>query len=189
MNTFSITLNDVNISQTHSRGGHFIEDVAQFDAQFFSISPEEARAMDPQQRLLLESTYEALENAGIPLHILVGQNVGVFVGGSFSEYALHSLRDMETLPVQHLSGTADSILSNRLSHFFGIHGPSLTVDTACSSGLTAFHLACQSLRAGESSQAIVGGSHLILMPEYLVSKSNLRYSIAIPPSCPAALDR
>jgi acyl transferase domain-containing protein len=45
------------------RGGHFIkEDVASFDAAFFSISVEEASSMDPQQRGLLETTFKALEN-------------------------------------------------------------------------------------------------------------------------------
>lgn len=151
-----------------------MQDVTHFDAQFFNITAAEARAMDPQQRILLESAYEALESAGITLDSIYDRKVGTFVGGSFSDYTLHTLRDLETLPVQHMTGTADAILSNRLSYFFGIHGPSLTVDTACSSGLTAFHLACQSLRLGESSEAIVAGSHLNLSPEYLITKSNLK---------------
>ena len=45
------------------RSGHFIEeDIAAFDAPFFSISSSDAAVMDPQQRKLLEHTYKALEN-------------------------------------------------------------------------------------------------------------------------------
>lgn len=159
----------------NAEGAHFIEeDVALFDAPFFNISAQEARSIDPQQRLLLECTYEAFENAGVPKETLVGQNVGVFVGGSFSDYSLHCLRDVDTAPAYEATGTAQSVLSNRLSYYFDLKGPSITVDTACSSTLAALHLACQSLKSGESSQAIVGGSHLNLVPEIFVSMSNLR---------------
>jgi acyl transferase domain-containing protein len=45
------------------RGGNFLkEDIARFDAPFFSITAKEAHAMDPQQRLALELSYEGLEN-------------------------------------------------------------------------------------------------------------------------------
>jgi acyl transferase domain-containing protein len=159
-----------------SEGAHFIqEDIALFDAPFFNISASEARSIDPQQRLLLECTYEALENAGVPKETIIGQNVGVFVGGSFSEYSLFCFRDTDRVPAYEATGTAQSVLSNRLSYYFDLKGPSATVDTACSSGLSALHLACQSLRSGESSQAIVGASHLNLMPDTFISMSNSRY--------------
>jgi acyl transferase domain-containing protein len=47
----------------NNRGGHFItENLATFDAPFFSISSAEAACMDPQQRGLLETTFRALES-------------------------------------------------------------------------------------------------------------------------------
>ena len=130
--------------------------------------------MDPQQRLLLECTYEAFENAGIPFQSLVGQDVGSFIGASESDYQKLMLKDTETMPTFFETGNQAAVQAARLSYFFGLHGPCFTVDTACSSGLTALHLACQSIRAGESKQAIVGSSHLNLLPDWLIAKSNIR---------------
>ncbi|KAL9125409.1 MAG: hypothetical protein Q9217_005385 [Psora testacea] len=50
------------ISSINFKGGHFVKNIAAFDAPFFSITPAEAAVMDPQQRGLLEITYTALEN-------------------------------------------------------------------------------------------------------------------------------
>ena len=48
---------------------HFIEeDIAAFDAPFFSMTPAEAAAVDPQQRGLLETAYRALENGTYRRH-------------------------------------------------------------------------------------------------------------------------
>ncbi len=86
-------------------GGNFLNvDLAAFDAPFFGLTEKEAISMDPQQRLLLECTFEALENAGIPKHTIVGKDVGVFIGGSFPEYESHLFRDSDTIPMHQATG-------------------------------------------------------------------------------------
>jgi 3-oxoacyl-(acyl-carrier-protein) synthase len=80
-------------------------DLKAFDAPFFGFTQQEATSLDPQQRLLLECTFEALESAGVPKHEVVGKNVGVFVGGTFSEYEADLFRDPETIPMHQATGT------------------------------------------------------------------------------------
>lgn len=153
-------------------GGYFLqEDIARFDAPFFNVTNQEAISMDPQQRMLLECSYEALESAGIPKERLAGRNVGVFVGGSFPDYEINNVRDVETIPMYQATGSAPALQSNRISYFFDFRGPSFTVDTACSSSLVALHQAAQSLRSGESSEALVAGCHLNILPDLFVSMS------------------
>jgi len=91
---------------TNARGGNFLtQDLTAFDAPFFGFTQQEAISLDPQQRLLLECTFEALEGAGIPMHQVVGKDVGVFVGGTFSEYEADLFRDSETIPMHQATGT------------------------------------------------------------------------------------
>ncbi len=141
-----------------------LPDVEQFDAGFFGISPREAALMDPQQRLLLELTWEALENAGTRPSSLRGSDTGVFVGISGVDYGMRSLDDLAVMDAHSMTGNTLSIAANRISYVFDLHGPSMAVDTACSSSLVALHQACNSLRLGESSLAIVGGVNLLLHP-------------------------
>ncbi|WP_043724444.1 beta-ketoacyl synthase N-terminal-like domain-containing protein, partial [Kutzneria sp. 744] len=44
--------------KSYTREGGFLHDAADFDADFFGVSPREAVAIDPQQRLLLEVAWE-----------------------------------------------------------------------------------------------------------------------------------
>ncbi|KAK3296553.1 uncharacterized protein B0H64DRAFT_323128 [Chaetomium fimeti] len=150
------------------------QDPRSFDAQFFGIKPLEANAVDPQQRLLLETTYNALEDAGIPLHRARGSRTGVFIGLMTEDYSNIIGRDLQNVPTYFASGTARSIISNRVSYVFDLHGPSMTIDTACSSSLVALHLAVQSLRSGESDCALVGGSNLLLSPEQYIAGTKLK---------------
>ncbi|KAI0552988.1 putative hybrid PKS-NRPS enzyme [Xylaria curta] len=149
------------------------DDVHHFDAAFFNISATEAEAMDPQQRLLLETTYEALEAAGYTLKQMRGSSTSVFVGAMTSDYHDIQARDLDTISRWHATGTSPSILSNRVSYFFDLKGPSMTINTACSSSLVALHQAIQSLRNGDCTTAIVGGVNLLLDPEVYISHSKL----------------
>ena len=164
--------NPSKVGSFNPKGGYFLdEDIARFDAPFFNLSVQEASSMDPQQRLLLECSYEALESAGIPKERLVHRDVGVFVGGNFSDYELNNVRDVETIPMYQATGCAPSLQSNRISYFFDLQGPSITVDTACSSSLVALHYGVQSLRSGESKEALIAGCHLNIVPDFFVSMS------------------
>ncbi|MEW1792168.1 type I polyketide synthase, partial [Streptomyces niveus] len=152
-----------------TRRGGYLDQVDRFDAAFFGISPREAAAMDPQQRLVLELAWEALENAGIVPDSLRGSRTGVYVGAIWDDYAtlLHQ-QGPEHIGRHTVTGLHRSIIANRVSYLLGLHGPSLAVDTGQSSSLVSVHLACESLRRGESEVAIAGGVNLNLVPESTV---------------------
>ncbi|MEL6654977.1 MAG: polyketide synthase, partial [Bacteroidota bacterium] len=158
-----------------SKWGAYIEDVDHFDNEFFNISAEEAERIDPQQRLILELTWEALENAGINPQALSGENIGVYMGVSHSDYERITYRELEGVVGYDGPGLYHSIVANRVSYFFNFTGPSIVVDSACSSSLSALQVAFRALRFGDVEIAIVGGVNLNLTPEETIglSKANL----------------
>ncbi|MEL6554473.1 MAG: SDR family NAD(P)-dependent oxidoreductase [Cyanobacteria bacterium J06621_11] len=160
----------------YTRQGSFIDNIDQFDPQFFGISPREARSLDPQQRLLLETSYTALENAGLPPFDLQGSATGVFIGLSFDDYAQRSVRsgDLSRIDAFSSLGNTRSIAAGRIAYVFGFQGPTMQLDTTCSSSLLAVHLACQSLRNGESNLALAGGVSLMLSPEATIGFCKLK---------------
>ncbi|WP_394849275.1 SDR family NAD(P)-dependent oxidoreductase [Pendulispora brunnea] len=149
------------------KAGLLETDLHAFDAAFFGITPREAVSMDPQQRLLLETSWEAFEDAGVVPSSVAGSRTGVFVGGFTTDNLLvYSNPDNRELVSTH-SATASTLtmLSNRLSYFYDVRGPSVSIDTACSSSLVALHYACQSLWSKESDRALVAGVNAISVPE------------------------
>ncbi|WP_151549409.1 MULTISPECIES: polyketide synthase Pks13 [Corynebacterium] len=151
------------LSKVPTTGG-YLDDIQSFDAEFFGLSPVEAANMDPQQRLTLELTWEALEHAGIPANTLRGTRTGVYMGSSNNDYGMLVSADPNEMHPYALTGTASSIVPNRVSYAFDFHGPSVSVDTACSSSLVAVHQAVRDLRAGEADTAIAGGVNVLAAP-------------------------
>jgi polyketide synthase 13 len=151
------------IGQARTRGG-YVSDIKGFDAEFFALSKMEAENIDPQQRMALELTWEALENARIPASSLRGGSVGVFVGSSTNDYSYLAMMDPTTAHPYAITGTASSIIANRVSYFYDFRGPSVAVDTACSSSLVAAHQGVQALRTGEADVAVVGGVNALVTP-------------------------
>ncbi|MCV7099240.1 type I polyketide synthase [Mycobacterium palustre] len=149
------------VGKTYTRAGGFLGDVAGFDAEFFGISAREAQTMDPQQRLLLEVCWEALETARIDPATLLRSETGVFVGAWSQAYGAGGSDGAEGYG---LTGLSTSVASGRVAYALGLQGPAITLDTACSSSLVSTHLACQSLRDGESALALAGGVTVMTTP-------------------------
>ena len=151
------------VAKARTRGG-YLTDIKGFDAEFFALSKMEADNIDPQQRMALELTWEALEHARIPASSLRGHAVGVFVGSSTNDYSFLSVSDPSTAHPYAITGTASSIIANRVSYFYDFRGPSMAIDTACSSSLVAIHEGVKALRAGEADVVLAGGVNALITP-------------------------
>ncbi|MGO4616292.1 polyketide synthase [Nocardia sp. 2YAB30] len=136
--------------------GGFLTGAADFDPAFFGITPREAVAMDPQQRVALRVAWRALENAGINPGALAGEEVGCYLGVSFTEYGPRGAEVNEHSGYR-VTGAAMAAAAGRISHCLGLTGPSMSVDTACASALSAVHLAANAIRADECEWALAGG--------------------------------
>lgn len=144
-----------------SRNGGFLPEVDRFDAEFFGFSEHEMVRMSPAHRLLFEVTWDAIEDSGTPLEALAGTRTSVFTScvltpdywNSLVERGMH---DLYAVTGAALYGTA----AGRVAHALDLRGPTMAVDAACSGSLLAVHLACASIRSGESEMALVTGVNL-----------------------------
>lgn len=140
--------------------GTVLENADCFDATLFGYSRQEAESMDPQQRLFLQAVWHALEHAGYAPGA-VPHKTGVFASSRMSTYpgreALNVTEVAQVKGLQSLMGNDKDYIATRAAYKLNLHGPALSVQTACSSSLVAVHLACESLRAGESDMAVAGG--------------------------------
>src|ERR1017187_9769215 len=145
------------------RARPIINGIDEFDAALFGFSPRDAELMDPQRRLMLETAWQALEDAGYDPMRYPGA-IGVVAGSNLSSYLLNLHADRELWSglnkfETHLGNDKDS-LATKISYKLNLKGPSFSVQTYCSTSGVAIHLACQSLRAGESDMVLAGGVSL-----------------------------
>ncbi|NSL86223.1 SDR family NAD(P)-dependent oxidoreductase [Chitinophaga sp. Mgbs1] len=153
--------------RSYIKWGGFLKQVDCFDPLFFNISPRNAGLMDPQERLFLETAWACLEDAGYTRRSLeqegYGNRIGVFAGATFNNYQLLMAEAAQQQGKEmYIANSQIYSIANRVSYVMNFTGPSLTVDTACSSSLQALHLACESIRRGESRMALAGGVNLSL---------------------------
>lgn len=146
------------------RAQGWLSHIEKFDYAYFGISKREARRMDPLQRLMLTVASEAVQSAGYHRDDLSGKSVGVFVGSIAPEYASLLAEAGELQDAHAGTGTAVSLIPNRISYYFNWSGPSLAVDTACSSSLVAIDIAAKQMQAGIINWALIGGVNAILCP-------------------------
>jgi acyl transferase domain-containing protein len=150
-----------NFAKNREWYGNFIEGVDRFDRAFFGTNAREMANMDPQQRMLLELAYEAMECYGYTKsHVRSqGDNVGCFIGASFTEYLENAYAHKPT--AYTAPGTIRAFLCGRISYYFGWTGPSEVIDTACSASLVAINRAVMAIRGGECPVALAGGVNII----------------------------
>lgn len=154
------------------RWGCYLEgDIGAFDPGPFGMNDDEAAWVDPQHRLFLEVAWEAFEHAGIPMASLSGSRTGVFAGVYTDDYLLRNRPAPEDVGPYYGLTAMHSTMVGRVAFLWNLQGPSMAVDTACSSSLVATHLACQSLRAGESDLALAGGVQLVQTPEQMLTQA------------------
>ncbi|MEU5227205.1 SDR family NAD(P)-dependent oxidoreductase, partial [Streptomyces toyocaensis] len=157
-----------------TRYGAFLEGIDRFDPLHFGISPREAAAMDPQQRLFLETVWHLLEQGGVTQEVIerrYGRRVGVYVGAAYQMYRADA---SEPVLAALTSSASYNLIANRVSHFFGLEGPSLAVDSMCTSSAMAVHLACADLLRGECELAVAGGVNLTVHEDKYVALSEMQ---------------
>ncbi|WP_213947641.1 polyketide synthase [Luteibacter sp. dw_328] len=145
-----------------------IDDVEQFDAGFFGMSPREAELTDPQQRLFLELCWECLERGG---YVPDAQDVpvGVFGGMHNATYFQKHISGRPDLidklgAFQVMLGNEKDYLATRVAHKLNLTGPAISLNTACSTSLVAIAQAFDALRAGRCGMALAGGSSISCPP-------------------------
>lgn len=159
-----------NLASASIKWGGFLDNIAQFDAAFFNISPREAELMDPQQRLFLQIVWHAIEDAGYATQYLSQVKTGLFVGVFSNDYA--ELLQKNAIEDAYLTtGITHSILANRVSYLLNLQGPSEAIDTACSSSLVAIHRAVLAIQNGDCDMAIVGGVNALLSSSPYIATS------------------
>ncbi|KAG7449473.1 ketoacyl-synt-domain-containing protein [Guyanagaster necrorhizus] len=141
-------------------------DVSHYDYRFFGLTATEALYVSPTMRLALEVSFEALENANIPLSKLKGTRTAVYVATKDDgfETLLNAEQGYDAYTRFYGTGRAPSTASGRISYLLDIHGPSVTVDTACSGGIVCIDQAITFLQSGGADTAIVCSSNTHCWP-------------------------
>lgn len=151
---------DLVLNPSYVPANGILKDIEFFDADFFSISPAEARMIDPQQRLLLETAWEAFENAGWDPG-RYPKRIGVFIGTSLNSYLTLNVLGSEAYgnkPLTAFLAGGQDFAATRIAYKLNLRGPAVNVANACSTSMVTVNLAIQSLLDGYCEMALAGGA-------------------------------
>lgn len=142
----------------------YLDQIDEFDYEFFKISPIEAQVMDPIQRILLQTIFHAFDDAGYTPDRLNGTKTGIFIGytpGSTKDnYSTNIFHNNPELIKYSNVGNMPCMVPSRASYLLNLKGPTMIIDSACSSSLVAIHDACMSIKNGTCTMAVAGGIRL-----------------------------
>lgn len=149
-----------NLGYVRARG--IVTNADQFDPAFFGITPALAEMMDPQQRVFLEIAYEVLEQTGY-LPQVRDEIVGVYAGSGNNTYFLNNVlpnpaQMARVGAFQAMTVNEKDYIATRTSYQLNLTGPAVSVYSACSTSLLAIAQAVESLRTGQCTVALAGGS-------------------------------
>lgn len=140
-----------------------VENIDEFDADFFDCTPREAQILNPQHRMFLQYSWKALEDAGYNPEMYEGR-IGVYAGEGFNKYFMDIANNKEENKwlneMQVLMGNDKDFLATQVSYKLGLTGPSMTVQSGCSTSLLAIALATQGLNNYQCDIALAGGVRL-----------------------------
>ncbi|MDA8562037.1 SDR family NAD(P)-dependent oxidoreductase, partial [Gammaproteobacteria bacterium] len=153
------------VDSAYTMHAGYLENVADFDANYFGIKDEEAVAIDPQHRIILELSQELFDSAGYEKSEMSGTRTGVYIGAKENNYSRNSDGYIPDEALQHtIVNNIGNMIAARIADFYNLTGTAEAIDTACSSSLVAIHHACQAIISGEVKQAIAGGIYIMVDP-------------------------
>ncbi|KAF7281302.1 hypothetical protein GWI33_004884 [Rhynchophorus ferrugineus] len=134
-----------------------------FDNSFFGIHRYQCTYMDPMHRLALERTFEALIDAGVNPSEVRGRRIGVYMGSCIGES--DNLFMESIVSGFGIIGHSRAMMSNRISYWLNLHGPSVSYNSSWIGGIELIRLAYEAIKTGQIEAAIVGTANVSLNSE------------------------
>ncbi|KAG8420282.1 putative PKS/NRPS-like protein biosynthetic cluster [Metarhizium acridum] len=154
-----------------------LQDIEDFDHEFWNLSEEDATDMDPQQRLFLEVAYEALADAGIIPGNIDSGRTGVFIGSANQKLpSVYRRCGGRFLPAREQRFCCGRQFRHGTAYHLDLRGPNVTVQTNCASSTVALSLAFDAIRSGRCDTALVGGVSVQLYDGGYVTKHGQIFS-------------
>jgi 3-oxoacyl-(acyl-carrier-protein) synthase len=150
--------------KSYCKHGSFMDGIDLFDPKLFGMSPAEAKSIDPNQRIVLEVGYDGLYRSGLRKKQIMNSSGGMYCGFGTIEWGFTEKKMDDG--AFGATGSAASIVSNRMSFCLGMKGPSMTIDTEGCSSLTALYLAAEATqkkgRGHMNAYSLAMGIHIML---------------------------